>query len=254
MLVLKNANVFDGINEKIVKNATVVLDGAEIKEIIPNCNKAFENEEVIDLKGKYVTPGFIDCHVHFMLDEVPDKERMLNDHSAGGVIFSNVDSYVAFRAVENAKKTLKAGFTTVVDGGGVDYVDVALKDAIKLGYVEGPDYHISGKQITAWTSHFRGLGQETYGPFGMRRMVREQLYWGVDQIKIENSAPIRSVGRSLAKSAFTLEEMSAAVDEAHSADLLVSVHARGIKPVEVAVEAGVDLICHGTGMDEKRCV
>ena len=131
MLVLKNANVFDGINEKIVKNATVVLDGAEIKEIIPNCNKAFENEEVIDLKGKYVTPGFIDCHVHFMLDEVPDKERMLNDHSAGGVIFSNVDSYVAFRAVENAKKTLKAGFTTVVDGGGVDYVDVALKDAIK---------------------------------------------------------------------------------------------------------------------------
>lgn len=251
MLVLKNANVFDGINEKIVKNATVVLDGAEIKEIIPNCNKAFENEEVIDLKGKYVTPGFIDCHVHFMLDEVPDKERMLNDHSAGGVIFSNVDSYVAFRAVENAKKTLKAGFTTVVDGGGVDYVDVALKDAIKLGYVEGPDYHISGKQITAWTSHFRGLGQETYGPFGMRRMVREQLYWGVDQIKIENSAPIRSVGRSLAKSAFTLEEMSAAVDEAHSADLLVSVHARGIKPVEVAVEAGVDLICHGTGMDEK---
>ena len=251
MLVLKNANVFDGINEKIVKNATVVLDGAEIKEIIPNCNKAFENEEVIDLKGKYVTPGFIDGHVHFMLDEVPDKERMLNDHSAGGVIFSNVDSYVAFRAVENAKKTLKAGFTTVVDGGGVDYVDVALKDAIKLGYVEGPDYHISGKQITAWTSHFRGLGQETYGPFGMRRMVREQLYWGVDQIKIENSAPIRSVGRSLAKSAFTLEEMSAAVDEAHSADLLVSVHARGIKPVEVAVEAGVDLICHGTGMDEK---
>ncbi len=251
MLVLKNANIFDGVNEEIIKNAAVVIENGKIKEVLPNCDKAFENEEVIDLKGKYITPGFIDCHVHFMLDEIPDKERMLNDHSAGGIIFSNADSYIAFRAVENAKKTLEAGFTTIVDGGGVNYVDVALKDAIKMGYVEGPDYHISGKQITAWTSHFRGLGQETYGPFGMRRMVREQLYWGVDQIKIENCAPIRSVGRSLAKSAFTLEEMSAAVDEAHSADLLVSVHARGKKPVEVALEAGVDLICHGTGMDDK---
>ena len=84
-----------------------------------------------------------------MLDEVPDKNRQMNDQSAGGVLFENADSYVAFRAVENARKTLEAGFTTVVDGGGVDYVDVALRDAIKLGYVTGPDYYISGKQITA---------------------------------------------------------------------------------------------------------
>lgn len=251
MLVLKNVNVFDGVCRELIKNAAIVIDGDVIKEIIPHCNCQFENDNVVDLEGKVVTPGFIDCHVHFMLDEIPDKERQMNDQSAGGVLFKNADSYVAFRAVENARKTLEAGFTTVVDGGGVDYVDVAFRDALRLGYVKGPDYYISGKQITAWTSHFRGLGQETYGPWGMRRMVREQLYYGVDQIKIENSAPIRSVGRSLEKSAFTSEEMKAAVDEAHSAGLLVSVHARGARPVEVAAEAGADLICHGTGISEK---
>lgn len=251
MLVLKNAAVFDGIQDKLLEHASIVIDGNEIKEIVP-----YEIEtagiETIDLQDAVVSPGFIDCHVHFMLDEIPDRERQLNDHSAGGVLFENVDSYVAFRAVENAKKTLEAGFTTVVDGGGVNYVDVAMRDAIRMGYVEGPDYYISGKQICAWTSHFRGLGKESFGPWGMRRMVREQLYWGVDQIKIENSAPIRSVGRSLSKSAFTLEEMQAAVEEAHSAGLQVSVHARGAEPVRVAVEAGVDLICHGTNMTERE--
>jgi len=251
MIVFKNANVFDGENEEIIKNAAVVVNDGIISDIIPQCGIDFKDAQVVDLKGKYLLPGFIDCHVHFMLDEVPDKNRQMNDQSAGGVLFENADSYVAFRAVENARKTLEAGFTTVVDGGGVDYVDVALRDAIKLGYVTGPDYYISGKQITAWPSHFRGLGKETFGPWGMRNMVREQLYWGVDQIKIENSAPIRSVGRSLAKSAFTLEEMTAAVDEAHSAGLKVSVHARGEMPVETAVKAGADIICHGTGMTEK---
>lgn len=251
MLVIKNVNVFDGVNEEIIKNVAIIIENGKIKEIIPQCTKSFEDCEVIDAEGKYASPGFIDCHVHFTLDEIPDKERQLNDQSAGGVIFSNADSYVAFRTVEAARKTLEAGFTTVVDGGGVNYVDVALKDAIKMGYVHGPDYYISGKQITAWPSHFRGLGQETYGPWGMRKMVREQLYWCADQIKIENSAPIRSIGRSLSKSAFTLEEMTAAVEEAHSAGLLVSVHARGSNPVKVSVKAGVDLICHGTGMDDE---
>lgn len=251
MLILKNATVFDGVHEELLRNAAIVIEDDEIIDVIPECRGELQQGTVIDVKGKTVAPGFIDCHVHFMLEEIPDKERQMNDQSAGGVLFQNVDSYVAFRAVENARKTLEAGFTTVVDGGGVDYVDIALKDAIAQGYVSGPDYYVSGKQITAWTSHFRGLGQETYGPWGMRRMVREQLYWGVDQIKIENSAPIRSVGRSLSKSAFTLEEMHAAVEEAHSANLLVSVHARGANPIAVAAEAGCDLICHGTGIDEK---
>lgn len=252
MLVLKNAAVFDGVQEELIPNAVILLDGDKIKEVLPECQLVFENVEVIDLKGAVVAPGFIDCHLHMMLDEVPDKDRTLNMQSAGGVFFDNADAYVAYRSVEFAKKDLEAGFTTVIDGGGVNYIDVALKDAIKLGYVQGPDYYISGEQIIAWTSsHFRGLGAQAAGPDEMRRAVRDRIYYGVDQIKLEMSAPLRSVGRSLEKSSFTIPEIQAATDEAHSLGLLVSAHARGSRPVKDSLLGGVDLICHGTGMDDE---
>ena len=117
MLILKNARMFDGIRKELENNVTIVMENGVIADIIHNSDEKFEGKKVIDVNGAVISPGFIDCHVHFMLDEVPDKERQLNDHSAGGVLFENADSYVALRAVENARKTLEAGFTTVVDGG-----------------------------------------------------------------------------------------------------------------------------------------
>ncbi len=104
MYALINANIFDGIHEELIRNAAIIIDGNRIKEILPECSRNPEDMELIDLGGRYVSPGFIDCHLHFMLDEVPDKERLLNYQSAGGVLFDNADSYVAFRSVEFAKK------------------------------------------------------------------------------------------------------------------------------------------------------
>lgn len=252
MQVVKNVNIFDGVNDTLIRNAALVLQDGKIKEILPECDLPFENIDCLDAKGGYLSPGFIDCHLHMTLDEVPDKERLLNYQSAGGVLYENVNSYIALRAAEFARIDLESGFTTVVDGGGVDYVDVALRDAIKLNYITGPDLYICGKQIIAWpSSHFRGLGVQAAGPGEMRKAVRDQIYFGVDQIKIENSAPLRSVGRSLEKSSFTVEEIQAATDEAHSMGLPVQVHARGANPVKVALKGGVDLICHGTGIDDE---
>lgn len=251
MLVIKNARLFNGEITELTENTAIVIKNGKIKEIIPQCTLNFESCSVIDAGGRVVTPGFIDCHLHMMLDEIPDKNRQMNDQSAGGVLYENVDSYVAYRGAANALKDLKAGFTTVVDGGGVNYIDVALKDAIRLGYIPGPGYFISGKQLTAWPSHFRGLGIVSCGADGMRKSVREQIYYSVDQIKLEMSAPIRSVGRSLEKSAFTMEEITAATDEAHSAGLLVSAHARGAKPIKDSLNGSVDIICHGTNIDDE---
>lgn len=252
MLVLTNAQVFDGVKDELLPRGAVLIEDGKILDVLPGCTRDFENSQVIDGKGGVIAPGFIDCHIHMTLDEIPDKERLLNYQSAGGVLFDNVDSYIAYRSVEFARKTLEAGFTTVVDGGGVDYIDVAMRDAINLGYIEGPSYYISGKHIIAWpSSHFRGLGLQAWGADGMRKAVREQIYYGVDQIKLEMSAPLRSVGRSLEKSSFTLSEIEAAVEEAHSLGLLVSAHARGAKSIKDSLLGGVDLICHGTGMDEE---
>lgn len=182
MWIIKNANVFDGVDGQLIKNAAIVMEGEQILDILPECRAMFEDCEVLDAQGEYVTPGFIDCHLHMLSDEIPDKERQLNDHSAGGVIFDNIDAFIAYRGADKARQVLQAGFTTAVDGGGTDFIDVALKDAIKMGYIEGPDYYICGKQITAWPSHFRGMSVEAHGPWGMRQAVRQMVFWGVDQV------------------------------------------------------------------------
>jgi Imidazolonepropionase and related amidohydrolases len=251
MLVLSNVRIFNGVDEKLQDNMDVVIDNELIEEILPAGTKSFENCRVLDLKGAVLSPGFIDCHQHLLCDELPDKDHQMNDVSAGGVIFSNADSYVAYRGAEKARKTLHAGFTTVVDGGGLNYIEVALKDAINMGFVEGPHYYISGQQLTAWPSHFRGMGMEAHGPWNIRQFVRRQIYWGVDQVKVENCAPLRSIGRSMDKPAFTLEEIEALCDEAHSGGLMVSAHARSSRSIYESLQGGVDLISHGTGIDDK---
>ncbi len=251
MLVLKNARVWNGVDDRLQENTAIVIENGVIHEIIPECKKTFENCDVIDLGGRVVTPGFIDCHLHMLSEEIPNKDRQLNVQSAGGVIFPNIDAYVAYRGADNARKVLEAGFTTAVDGGGNNYIEVALKDAINLGYEQGPDYYICGQQITAWPSHFRGMAMQAHGPWEMRKAVRYLLYWSVDQVKIEMCAPLRSVGRSMGKSAFTMEEIEAMVDEAHSAGLLVSAHARSPKSIHDSLAGGIDLITHGTGIDDE---
>ena len=251
MFVLINTRIFNGIDEHLQENMDVVIDNKDIIDILPSGSRKFENTKIINLNGKVLSPGFIDCHQHLLCDELPDPERQMNDQSAGGVTLENADAFVAYRGAEKARKTLYAGFTTAVDCGGVNYIEVALKDAINMDYIEGPHVYIVGKQLKAWPSHFRGQGFEAYGPYGVRNFVRQQLYWGVDQIKIENCAPLRSVGRSMDKTAFTMEEIEACCDEAHSAGLLVSAHARSPNSIYDALLGGVDLIAHGTAIDDK---
>ena len=253
MYVLSNVSIFNGVDERLQENMDVVIENENISEIIPAGSRNFGNVRVINLKGKVLSPGFIDCHQHFLCDELPDPERQMNDQTAGGVTLSNADAFVAYRGAEKAKKTLYAGFTTAIDAGGVNYIEVALKDAVNMDYIEGPHIYIVGKQLKAWPSHFRGQGLEAYGAYGVRNFVRQQLYWGVDQIKIENCAPLRSVGRSMDKTAFTIEEIVACTDEAHSAGLLVSAHARSPNSIYDALVGGVDLIAHGTAIDD-RCI
>ncbi len=106
-------------------------------------------------------------------------------------------------------------------------MDLALWDAIEQGIVEGSSAYVCGRQITAGRSHFPGLGIHALGQDGMRGAVRTLLWYGVNHIKIKMSAPMRMPGRNTERSEFTLPELCAAVDEAYSAGLPVSVRARG---------------------------
>ena len=190
-IILKNVNVFDGISDELQENCMVVMEKGLIREIIKSDCENVENAKVIDLKGCTVSPGFIDCHMHMLLEEVTDKETSLATASPGGERLDTAQAAVAYLGAYNCRRMLEAGFTTVIDGGGNNYIECALKEAINKGYFDGPDLYIAGKQITTNKAHFVGFSMEPYGPYGMRKAVRDLMYHSVDHIKLQLSPPIR---------------------------------------------------------------
>jgi len=254
MIAFQNCALFDGVKDSLQEKTTVIVDAKKIVDVFPTGTKRVENVEVVDLSGFTLSPGFFDCHLHLNLEEITPKELQMKDqaNAAGGMLLDNYNAYVALRSVDAANKTLMAGFTTVFDGGGTCWIDVALKDAIQHDRVPGPNYYICGKVIGAWDSLlFRGIEDATNGPWDMRRSVRQHLYYAVDHIKLEMSPPIRSVGRTLAKPVFTIEEILAATEESHGAGLTVSAHTRSAKATSDSLKGGVDAIIHGGGIDDE---
>ncbi|MFQ8690454.1 MAG: amidohydrolase family protein [Blautia sp.] len=250
-IILKNVNIFDGVSDEVQKNGMLVIENGLIKEVIKSNTEDVENAKVIDLKGRTVSPGFIDCHMHMLLEEVTDKERSLATTSPGGERLDTAQASVAYLGAYNCKRMLEAGFTTVIDGGGNHYIECALKEAIQKGYLDGPDLYIAGKQITTNKAHFVGFSMEPYGPYGMRKAVRDLMYHSVDHIKLQLSPPIRMIGRNSQACDFTVEEIEAAIDEAHNYMTPVHAHLRGAEAIKRFLRADGDLVVHGTDIDEE---
>jgi len=251
MLVLKNATVFDGVNETLLENCSVVIKDDRIYEVHPCDQTVYENCDVIDLTGKYLLPGLIDGHMHCLLSEVPPKHLQLESKTPGGGDLDNQQAYISFIGAHSARKCLEAGFTTVFDGGAPYYIDVALKECIENGMIPGPDYYISGQQISVGPGHYPGLGYVANGENEMRKAVRQMLWWGVDHIKLKISAPMRMSRRNVARSEMSIAEITAACDEAHSAGIMVGGHVRGAQPIKDFIAGGGDWIIHGTGIDDE---
>ena len=251
-IFVKAGRLLDVSAGKYIEGAGIWIEGERIKqvgkaaEVMKNAPK---NAKVVDLGSATVLPGLIDCHTHMLMRE-PQGE---NSYAMNLLTKSQ-----AFRALEgaaNARATLEAGFTTVrdVENEGSGYADVALRDAINQGLVEGPRMQVATRGIAA-------VGQ--YNPFGvspdlegfptgaqmvsgveeMRRAVREQIGHGADLIKIYADWRYPT---------FTVEEMQAAVEEAHKAGRKVAAHATTAEGIRNAVTAGVDSIEHGHVADRR---
>lgn len=250
-VIFKNVDVFDGANDEILKDRTIVVEDGIIRDILTPGSENAENGKIVDLKGYTLTPGFIDCHMHMLLEEVTDKEESLATTSPGGERLDTAQAAVAYLGAYNCRRMLDAGFTTVIDGGGNNFIECALKEAINKGYIEGPDLYIAGKQLTTNKAHFVGFSMEPYGPYGMRKAVRDLMYHSVDHIKLQLSPPIRMIGRNSQACDFTPEEIEAAIDEAHNYATPVHAHLRGAEAIKRFLRADGDLVVHGTGIDEE---
>ncbi len=249
--VIKAGYVLDVQSGKWQENRLIFIDDERISSIQSASAAIPDGATVIDLSKQYILPGFMDMHTHLMgyLDKNFFAGLFQSPHRAviGGVV--------------NAEKTLMAGFTVVRDVGSPDYMDVALRNSINAGEVPGPRIAASGPALGITGGHcdnnalnhsFKSKADGVAdGPWAVREMVRKNVKYGVDLIKFCATGGVFSKGTKVGMRQYTLEEMQAIVDEAHTHGKIVAAHAHGTEGIKFAIQAGVDSIEHASFLDKE---
>jgi imidazolonepropionase-like amidohydrolase len=245
-------HVIDPTSGKVLADQIIIVRGERIVAIgAPGAVQTPPDAVLIDLSHSTVLPGLIDVHVHLTVNP--------QDGGANSLTISVPDE--AISGVANARRTLLAGFTTVRNVGAGGFTDVALRNAINKGEVEGPRMQVSGPPLGAtgghadenllpWEFHFKDEGIAD-GPWALRAKVRQNLKYGADLIKMMASGGVLSHGDSVGGQQLSQEEMNAIVEEAHMWGKKVAVHDHGTESIKAAIRAGADTIEHASLIDDE---
>ncbi len=233
VLALVGGTVIDGNGGAPVPEATVLIRGSKIVEVGPAARvKVPDKARTIDVRGKYVLPGFIDCHIHTTYPYNNDE------------FFTDTDSVATLRAAHILDMYLKSGVTAVRDAGSPVQAMQAILVGQALGYIDSVRLVACGNLITTTGGHGDGLkaALAADGPWAWRKAVREMVKDGFSHIKISPT--------------FTLEEAQAAVEEAKTLGVRITAHGGGLSDTwptsmtRLAVQAGAQCIEHLNQMDD----
>lgn len=251
--VLQGGNVLDLERGVLLEHHHVVIEGERIVEVTDR-PVDLPNAQVIDVRGKTVMPGFIDCHVH-----------VLASNANLGANATQPNILAAIRSLPILDAMLSRGFTSVRDAGGADW---SLMQAVETGLIPGPRIFPSGKALSQTGGHgdFRPRGdvlepcsccfrtgaiaRVVDGVEGVRLAVREEIQKGATQIKIMASGGVASPTDPIANTQYSEDEIRAIVDEAEAANTYVMAHAYTGRAIARAVRCGVRTIEHGNLVDE----
>jgi imidazolonepropionase-like amidohydrolase len=253
ILVVRAGRLLDVEQGRYLTDQAIRIDDGRIASVSPWGVGSRGGARLIDWSAYTVMPGMIDLHTHLVGDTYSaDLAAPLSSSAARDALLG----------AAHAHKTLVAGFTAVRDAGTFRaLVDVALRNAINAGQVEGPRMFVPGAYVTVTG----GGGEVATGvviPDEMRRgvannaaevrqRVRELLAGGADFIKIIATGAVVSEGAQPGASEYTEQEIRAAVEEAAKAGTYVIAHAHGADGIKNAVRAGVRSIEHGSYLDDE---
>ena len=252
IMLLKPQQVFDGVNMHqnwavMVRDSSIIYAGESV--LIPK----IRIDSIIELPNQTLLPGLIEGHSHLFLH--PYNETNWNDQ-----VLKESRAERTVRAVNHAKATLLAGFTTVRDLGteGAGFDDVGLKQSIEKGIIVGPRMIVAGKAIVATGSYgpksnqaelILPKGAEESDGENLIKTTRDQIGHGADLIKI-----YADYGWGLNKKSeptFSIEEIKKVVETAKSTGRPVVAHASTKEGMRRAIEGGVETIEHGDNGDEE---
>jgi imidazolonepropionase-like amidohydrolase len=247
--VLVNCAVVDATSDHARLDQAIWVRGGHIEAVGPVDDvlavSGTDEPEVIDLAGAHVAPGLINMHVHLGL-KLPGSEsaRLANE----------TDAALALRMAANARTALLAGVTTMRLVAEKHHADMALRAAIERGETIGPRIFTAGEAIACTGGHGRGSGViEADGPAEVRKAARTQIAAGADLIKVMASGGISGRFEGASGAQLEPDELAAAVEIAHAWGKKVTAHAGPAEVIRAAVEAGLDCIEHGYGLDADVC-
>jgi imidazolonepropionase-like amidohydrolase len=243
-LLISSVAVFDGTGGPLLPEHSVLVEGDRISWVGPAAQAPeVPGARVVDGTGRTLLPGLMNNHVHLGAD-VAESARS-GDTLAGSVVEATV------HATNNLRETIATGVTSVRDCGSVEGFAIEVRDLVERGVIPGPRVQAAGRVITMTGGHGHFIGRQADGPWGIAAASRAELKCGADFIKIMSTGGVLTKGVSPLQTALHVEELAAAVAEAHNAGKRITSHAIGGQGVKNAILAGLDSIEHACFMDDE---
>ena len=237
-ILVRAGNLIDGTGASPRENMGILITGGRIAGVFPWGESVPGADEVVDARRATVLPGLIDVHVHPCMDPDPDADTAVEPMGIQVV-----------RGVHNMRAMLMGGITTIRTLGTACELDFNLRSAIDQGLIPGPRIIAAGRGVSMTGGHGHAFSIEADGPDQVRKAVRTCIRNGADVIKLFATGGVLTPCGIPGIPQLDLDELEAAVREAHKHGIKLAAHAEGRRGVNDALAAGVDSIEHGYFLD-----